>query len=184
MVNVSFRHAFTIENVGSTPAVYFEVRQTGAVPIYHASETPDPVRGLTYMKVTSTPGPAKDRSNNPIYVDFYKQFPTQAQPYSDKFVWDDHSTSNILRGRGAPVPADTNKGHFHVGWTEFWFIMEGHIGMKVEGEKYFVTDPGDVMSAAQGRWHRAGNDPSAPWSTRVPFNPRPPILHNFEATGD
>jgi hypothetical protein len=41
-----------------------------------------------------------------------------------------------------------------------------------------------VMTAAQGRWHRAGNDPSAPWSTRVPFNPRPPILHNFDATGD
>jgi hypothetical protein len=62
--------------------------------------------------------------------------------------------------------------------------MEGHIGMKVEGEKYFVCDPGDVMIAAQGRWHRAGDDPSAPWSTRVPFNPRPPILHNFEVTGD
>ena len=40
--------------------------------------------------------------------------------------------------------------------------MEGHIGMKVEGEKYFVCDPGDVMIAAQGRWHRAGDDPSAP----------------------
>jgi hypothetical protein len=56
--------------------------------------------------------------------------------------------------------------------------------MKVEGLPYFNCDPGDVMIAAQGRWHRAGNDPAAPWSTRVPFNPRPPILHNFEATGD
>ena len=83
-----------------------------------------------------------------------------------------------------PVPPDTNKGHFHVGWTEFWFIMEGKIGMKVEGLPYFNCDPGDVMIAAQGRWHRAGDDPAAPWSTRVPFNPRPPILHNFDATGD
>ena len=57
-------------------------------------------------------------------------------------------------------------------------------GMKVEGLPYFNCDPGDVMIAAQGRWHRAGDDPAAPWSTRVPFNPRPPILHNFEVTGD
>jgi quercetin dioxygenase-like cupin family protein len=46
---------------------------------------------------------------------------------------------------------------------------------------YFHTEPGDIITAAAGRWHRAGNDPSAPWSTRVPINPRPPILHNFEA---
>ena len=35
-------------------------------------------------------------------------------------------------------------------------------------------------SAQAGRWHRAGNDPSAPISTRIPINPRPPIMHNFE----
>ena len=43
---------------------------------------------------------------------------------------------------------------------------------------------GDIITAAQGRWHRAGFDPSAPWSTRIPVNPRPPIMHNFEITGD
>ena len=184
MVNVPFRHVFTIENVGTTPAIYFEVRNTGAVPLYPASETPDAVRGLTYMKVTSTPGPAKDRPNNPIYVDFYKQVATMDRPYSDKFVWDDHFTSNILRGRGAPVPPDTNKGHYHVGMTEFWFVMEGSIGIKIEGVPYFKTEFGDVITAAQGRWHRAGFDPSARWSTRIPVNPRPPIMHNFEITGD
>ena len=183
-VNVPFRHMYTLENVGGTPALRFEVRQTGATPIYPASETPDPAPGMTYTKVTEQPGPAKEKDSNPIYVDYMKEFNGTDKAYGGKFVWDDHFTSNILRGKGAPVPPDTNKGHFHIGWTEFWFIMEGHIGMKVEGEPYFVCDPGDVMTAAQGRWHRAGDDPSAPWSTRVPFNPRPPILHNFEVTGD
>ena len=81
---------------------------------------------------------------------------------------------------GAPVPPDTNKGHFHTEWTEFWFIMEGKIGYKIEGYPYFTSEPGDVVTAARGRWHRAGNDPSAPMSTRIPINPRPVILHNFE----
>jgi mannose-6-phosphate isomerase-like protein (cupin superfamily) len=184
MVNVPFRHMYTLENVGKTPALRFEVRQTGSEPIYPASETPDPVKGYTYTKVTEHPGPAKEKDSNPIYVDYMKEFNGTDKRYGGKFVWDDHFTSNILRGPGAPVPPDTNKGHFHVGWTEFWFVMEGSIGIKIEGVPYFKTEAGDIITAAQGRWHRAGDDPSAPWSTRVPFNPRPPILHNFEVTGD
>lgn len=185
MVNVPFRHLFTLENVGSTPALRFEVRQVGSLPLYPVSETPDPVKGMTYTKVTNLTGPAKEKESNPIYVDYMKEFNGTDKAYGGKFVWDDHFTSNILRGKAADkVPDDSQKGHFHVGWTEFWFIMEGKIGIKIEGMPYFTTEPGDIMTAAQGRWHRAGNDPGAPWSTRVPFNPRPPILHNFEATGD
>ena len=185
MVNVPFRHLYTLENVGSTPALRFEVRQNGSVPIYPASEKPEDVAGMTYTKVTESPGPAKEKDTNPIYVDYMKEFNGSDKAYGGKFVWDDHFTSNILRGKAAAtVPPDSNKGHFHVGMTEFWFIMEGKIGIKVEGVPYFTNEPGDIMTAAQGRWHRAGNDPAAPWSTRVPFNPRPPILHNFEATGD
>ena len=179
MVNVPFRHMFTLESVGDKPALRFEVRRAGALPLYALSETPDPVAGRTYTRVRGTPGMAKD-DNNPIYVDYMKEFNGSEKPYSGKFVWDDGFTSNILRGKAAgSVPPDTALGHFHADFTEFWFIMEGKIGIKIEGMPYFTTEPGDIMSAAMGRWHRAGNDPGAPWSTRIPFNPRPPILHNF-----
>jgi len=183
MVNVPFRHVFTLENVGTTPAVYFEVRNAGDIPMYPASETPTPVPGMTYMKVTASPGPVKDRPNNPIYVDFLKMVANDDKNYSNKFVWDDHFTSNILRGKAAPVPADDApgaKGHFHINMTEFWYVAEGSIGMKLEGEPYFHTEVGDIITAQAGRWHRAGDDPSAPISTRIPINPRPPIMHNFE----
>src|SRR5215469_14160153 len=62
MVNVPFRHMYTLENVGSTPALRFEVRQAGAVPLYPVSETPDPVEGMTYVKVTNLTGPAKEKA--------------------------------------------------------------------------------------------------------------------------
>jgi len=180
MVNIPFRHVYTLQTTSATPSVRFEVRQAGAVPVYPGDVTPDPVPGMTYVKVTASPGPARDRPGNPTYVDFFKMVANSDRNYNDKFVWDDHFTSNILRGKGAPVPPDTSLGHFHIGWTEFWFVMEGRIGIKIEGEPYFVADAGDIITAAQGRWHRAGNDPSAAISTRIPFNPRPPIMHNFE----
>ena len=185
MVSVPFRRFYSLENVGTTPALRFEVRAANLKPIYPVGETPDPLQGHRFVQVTGTPGISKlpeGGTDDPIYVDFMKQVASGDQPYSGKFVWDDNFTSNILRGRAAPVPADTNLGHFHVDWTEFWFIMEGRIGYKIEGFPYFVADAGDVVTAAEGRWHRAGNDPSAPMSTRIPFNPRPPILHNFEPT--
>ena len=179
-VNVPFRHMYTLETTSSTPSLRFEVRAAGSPPLYALTETPDAYPGRTYVKVRGTPGPAKEDSN-PLYVDYMKEFNGSEKAYGDKFVWDDHFTSNILRGKAAAsVPPDTALGHFHVDFTEFWFIMEGKIGIKIEGMPYFTTEPGDIMNAAQGRWHRAGNDPGAPWSTRVPFNPRPPILHNFE----
>ncbi len=180
MVSVPFRHLYTIETVGDKPSLRFEVRQAHALPLYPLSESPDAVPGRTYMKVTGQPGPANIGTSNPLYVDFNKQIAVGDQTYGGKFVWDDHWTSNILRGKAAPVPPATNRGHFHVDWTEFWFIMEGKIGYQIEGFPYFEADQGDVVTAAQGRWHRAGNSPLTPMSTRIPFNPRPPILHNFE----
>ena len=180
-VNVPFRHVYTLETVGSEPAVRFEVRQAGAIPAYPGDVEPDKVAGFTYQKVTASPGPAKEAESNPIYVDFWKSV-VQENGKASKFVWDDHFTSNILRGKGAPVPPDTNKGHFHVRMTEFWYVPEGRIGIKLEGLPYMVAEEGDVLQAVAGRWHRAGFDPGAPMSTRVPFNPRPPIMHNFEPT--
>lgn len=184
MVSIPFRNVYSIETVGDKPSLRFEVRTTGSVPLYPASVTPDPYPGRTYVKVTGTPGPAKigtGGSENPLYVDFLKDIAVGDKPHNAKFVWDDNFTSNILRGRAAAsVPPDTALGHFHVDWTEFWFIMEGKIGYKIEGFPYFETEQGDVVTAAEGRWHRAGNSPNSPMSTRIPFNPRPPILHNFE----
>ena len=180
MVNVPARHIYTLETVGATASLRFEVRQAGAPLLYPISETPGSLPDRTYIKVTGTPGPAIDRDTNPIYLDFLKDVAVGDKTHGGPFVRDDHFTANVLRGKGQPVPPDTNKGHFHVDATEFWFIMEGKLGYKIEGFLYFEADQGDVVIAAKGRWHRAGNSPNSPMSTRIPINPRPPILHNFE----
>jgi mannose-6-phosphate isomerase-like protein (cupin superfamily) len=183
MVSVPFRHVYTLEAVGSAPAIRFEVRHTGEAPEYPVDVTPDPLPGYTYHKVAPSPGPSKLNGadgTNPIYVDFFKDVAVGDKTSGGKFVWDDNFTSNILRGKAAPVPPDTNLGHYHTDWTEFWYVMEGKIGMKLEGMPYFVGGEGDIIIAQQGYWHRAGDDPGAPMSTRIPINPRPVIMHNFE----
>ena len=182
MVNVPARHAYTLETTSPAPSLRFEVRPAGAHALFPVAEMPDPVAGGTYVKVTGTPGPAKEPDRNPLYLDFWKQVAEGKLP--NIFVRDDHFTANIIRGKGQPVPPDSDKGHFHVDVMELWFIMEGKIGYKIEGMPYFEAEQGDVVTAATGRWHRALNSPAAPISTRIPINPRPPILHNFEPKGD
>ena len=62
---------------------------------------------------------------------------------------------NVIRGHGVPTPPDSNKGHFHIDYNEFWVIAEGTIDYKMEGMKVFTANVGDVVLAPQGRWHRA-----------------------------
>lgn len=179
MVNIPARHIFTLETVGDQPSLRMEARQAGAPLLYPAAETPDPRPGFNYIKTTGTPGPWVDRDTNPLYFDFFKARDAGERIPTPVFR-DDHMTVNAIRGPAAPVPPDTALGHFHIGITEFWFVMEGSIGYKIEGFPYFKTEAGDVVSAVKGRWHRTGNDPSAPFSTRIPINPRPPALHVTE----
>jgi mannose-6-phosphate isomerase-like protein (cupin superfamily) len=179
MVNVPARHIYALETVGDAPSLRFEARQAGAPPLYPGSEEPTPYPGRVYVKARGTPGAWADRETNPIYFDFLKNV-ADGKPIGGAFIRDDHFVANLVRGKGVPVPPDSNKGHFHVNATEFWFIMEGKLGYKIEGFPYFEADQGDVVTAAKGRWHRATNSPNSPISTRIPINPRPPILHNFE----
>ena len=179
MVNVPARHIYSLETVGDVPSLRFEARQDGAPPLYPGTEKPAPYPGRVYIKTVGTPGAWADRDTNPVYYDFLSHV-AAGDKIASNFVRDDHFVANLVRGKGVPVPPDTDKGHFHVNATEFWYIMEGKLGYKIEGFPYFEADQGDVVIAAKGRWHRATFSPNAPISTRVPINPRPPILHNFE----
>ena len=87
---------------------------------------------------------------------------------------------NNIRGKGTPTPPPSNLGHFHFGYDEFWFVMEGNIDYQIEGVPVFTAGPGDVVTAAQGRWHRASfGGPVGQMGTRVAINPYPRGLHNY-----
>ena len=177
LVQVPYRTSYSMETVGSEPALRFEVIGAQAVPLYPLSETPTPVAGKNYMKVSYTGKGEYDEVNKP-YLDFNKDV-VAANGRGGPFVKDDHTFANIIRGKGQPPAPPTNFGHFHVGYSEFWFILEGKIDYLLEGVPFFTAEQGDVVYAPQGRWHRAsfgGTD----MATRLAINPRHEGMHNFQ----
>lgn len=182
MVQIPYRTPYSMEVVGDEPALRFEVIRPNRTPLYTVADGDSaPVaKGKTYQKV-SYATPAQPYGDAKVYIDFMKDYVNNpAQPKGNiAFVKDDTNFMNIIRGQGVPTPPDSNKGHFHTDYNEFWFIAEGRIDYKMEGMRVFSAAPGDIVYAPQGRWHRAsfGGDTM---DTRIAINPRPAGLHNYD----
>jgi len=181
-INVPLRLPFTMETVGDAPALWLEVHQAGDVPIYPVTSTPakpKDIPGYTYTKVVLSGGDGVYDGANKPYLDYYKDV-VAANARAGAFIASDHFFMNNIRGKGTPTPPPTNLGHFHVDFTEFWFIMEGNIDYQIEGVPFFTAAAGDIVTAAQGRWHRASfGGPVGQMDTRVAINPFPRGLHDF-----
>jgi len=180
-INIPLRLSYTLETVGSDPALWLEVHQAGDVPIYPIEGTPDKpkdIKGYKYTKVILNGGDGVYDGNNKPYLDFYKDV-VNGGARGGAFISSDHFFMNNIRGQGVPLPPASNLGHFHVDMTEFWFIMEGKISYQIEGIKEpFIADAGDVVTAAMGRFHRAAFA-EGQMDTRVAINPFPRGLHDY-----
>jgi mannose-6-phosphate isomerase-like protein (cupin superfamily) len=181
-IDVPFRLPFTLEATGAEPALWFEVHAAGDLPIYPVASTPTKpkdVEGFTYQQTVLAGGDGKYDGANKPYLDYQKDV-VQGGAHAGAFVSGDHMFVNNIRGRGTPTPPSSNLGHFHFGHDEFWFIMEGNVDYQIEGVPFFTASPGDIVLAAQGRWHRASfGGPVGQMATRVAINPYPYGLHNY-----
>ena len=183
LVQAPFRTPYSLETVGSEPSLRFEVTRSGRTPLYPAegNATAPTAPGKEYIRVSYRTGPDPYTEANKPYVDFWGDFVKRPPaPGNHPAVIDSNNFMNIIRGKGMPTPPDSNKGHFHTDYNEFWVIAEGTVDYKMEGMPVFTAGVGDVVYAPQGRWHRAswaGNG----MSTRIAINPRPEGLHNFDA---
>ena len=177
LVQMPYRTHYSLETVGSEPSLRFEVTAAQAVPLYPFNESPPSIAGKKYIKVSYTGRGAYDEVNKP-YLDFTKEV-VDANGRGGPFVKDDKTFANIIRGQGQPPPPPTNLGHFHVGYSEFWFVLEGKIDFLIEGVPFFTGQQGDIVYAPQGRWHRASFG-GREMATRLAINPRPDGMHNYQ----
>ncbi len=185
LVQVPFRTPYSLETVGSEPSVRFEVTRTNRTPLYPATGKDDAgpaptAKGKTYVLASYNTKPDPYTETNKPFLDFWGDFVKRpAGPGNSAFVKDTNNFMNVIRGKGMPTPPDSNKGHFHIDYNEFWVVAEGTIDYKMEGMTVFTANVGDIVYAPQGRWHRASWAGSS-MSTRIAINPRPEGMHNYD----
>ena len=177
IVQVPARIPFHIETVGDAPSLRLEVTHTRSTPFYPIAETPDPLKGVRYQRVTFGGAPGSYGAAKP-YLDFQKDV-VEGGARPGGFVHDGETAANVVRGPGVARPPDSDPGHFHDGTSEFWFVMEGEVDFLIEGVPYFTTGFGDIVYAPAGRWHRAslgGNGTS----TRISIHPVGTALNSLD----
>lgn len=181
-INVPLRVPFTLESVGSTPALYFQLNAASDMPLYPVETTPrkpTEVAGWEYEQrlIPGEPG-GFDERHRP-YLDYYGDV-VNGDERAGAFIADQHMFVNNIRGPATPTPPPSNLGHFHIGYDEFWFVMEGNVTLQVEGQPVFTAAAGDIISAPQGHWHRASfGGPVGQIGTRVAINPYPQGAHVY-----
>ena len=150
IVQVPPRTAFTMEVLGSAPALRFEVTRAGEMPVYDAGETPTPIPGYEFVRVAYT-GPATPPRLNPeqIYLHFDRDVVGGKRP-AGRFL----KAGSLIRGAAIPTPPADDEGHWHVETSEFYFIMEGQLNYLLEGQELFTAVQGDVVYVPRGRFHR------------------------------
>jgi len=182
-INIPFRLPFTLETVGGEPALWFEVHGAGDLPIYPIETTPNKpkdTQGFTYYRASLNGGPGTYGPGDKVHLDFFKDVVNGGQR-AGAFISGAHLFVNNIRGKGIKTPPTSDLGHFHFGYDEFWFIMEGNVDYQIEGVPFFTASAGDIVTAAQGRWHRASfGGPVGQMDTRVAINPFPRGLHNYQ----
>jgi mannose-6-phosphate isomerase-like protein (cupin superfamily) len=169
VVQVPAHTVFQMETVGDASSLRFEVTHTRSMPFYPADEMPAPIKGVTYQKAAITGAPGSYGNGRP-YLDFQKEIVDGGGRVPAGFIRDGETAANIIRAPGAPRPPDSERGHFHDGTSEFWFVLEGEVDFLIEGEPFIQAMQGDIVYAPAGRWHRSGHAGSG-MDTRVSIHP-------------
>ena len=168
--NVAPRLSYCMETVGSEPTIFFRVTPAHQAPSYPESETPTPVKGYTYVKarITSTGGYVS--LNVPFFdIDAYGA----SDRTGERFLYDGHTNANPrLDTAISQLPPATALGHFHAGMAEAWVAVYGQIDVLISGIGLVHGTRGDVIHAAEERWHRATSSPGTGKSIRMAITSR------------
>jgi mannose-6-phosphate isomerase-like protein (cupin superfamily) len=179
MIQVPFRLQFTLQNVGSTPSLHFEIFNARRVVLYpsNSATLPNPTKGNS---LSATANGWYLSGLEPI--DTYTRETTKlvfrdylASPSSGEFINDDRLFVSAIRGVPPSTP-DTD--YFQVSGGEAWFVMEGQMGFWTEGSDFVAANPGDIVYVPGGRWHHV-SPYGAGFSTGIVINGYPRGSHHW-----
>ena len=168
LVDVAPRLAYSIENNGSEPVVFFRVSPNGEMPSYPISETPTPLKGWKFIRAQISDTGTYDDTNKP-YLDFNKDV-VAVNGKSSNFVYDGTRPRMSFADR-AWIRRPMTNGAISTriwwssgacwkdGWTCWCRARRCHRRCRRHHPR------------AEERWHRATSHPGAP-STRLAITPR------------
>jgi mannose-6-phosphate isomerase-like protein (cupin superfamily) len=168
--NVAPRLSYCMENSGSEPVVFFRVTPANQAPSYPDSETPAPLKDYRYVKARITSTGGYEGVNVPFFdVDAYGA----SDRTGERFLLDGHTNANLhLDPNITALPPGTAKGHFHAAMAEAWVDVYGQLDVLISGVGLVHGLRGDVIHAAEERWHRATSTPNTGKSIRMAITSR------------
>jgi mannose-6-phosphate isomerase-like protein (cupin superfamily) len=154
------RHLFSLEVLGSEPAIRLAVTLPDTSTIYEAKPQ-HAEKGMEYVPVTlftgnnpdDVPGDGKPDRLFFSIDELQKEHPGR-RSWSDLAVRKNRAHANIICGSAADVKhVAGDLGHYHTDFAEIWTIMRGQQSLSIEGLKPFVASEGDIVYAPAKRWH-------------------------------
>ena len=166
LVSIPARTPYAIETISSTPSIRFEVRNVMAGTLFPVADnaTPPPAPpGYTTVRVDCRCQLASVKDQKPQYFDYggwakanpdVQRAPgmpkAPGQFYMDglMFLYTGRSTT------GVPLPPPNVVGHFHTGQAEWWYVLEGNMATRIEGQGDVYGNHGDIIYSPQGAYHQ------------------------------
>jgi len=177
LVQVPMQTIYSIETIGDTPALRYEVNIPHAKTFYPMGEKPPELPGFQWIETRLNRKPGAYGPGNEPHVNLF-ELAKNPKFRGQAFVTDDRSFANIIYGYQSELsPLNTkDPGHYHPESSESWLIMLGQIRYPIEGQGVIIANEGDIVYVPMFTFH-------APryWgegaSCRLAMNGYPNIAH-------
>ena len=166
LVSIPARIPYSIETISDTPSIRFEIRNVMAGTLFPVADNPTPPvapPGYTTVKVDCGCMFNSVKDMKPTIFRLWRL----GQGQSRRAAGARHAqgTRPVLHGRqrvpvhgrsttGMPLPPPNVIGHFHTGQAEWWYVLEGNMATRIEGQGDVYGNHGDFIYSPQGAYHQ------------------------------
>ena len=194
-VFVPERMLHSLEVVGGSPAIRYEVTAgPSSTPVYEKRPADTP-KGVEYVPVTLSTGPnpldVRNEGLNgkpwPHHLNIYE---LQKQNAGKKSFTQEAMRANRARGnficgyRPATFPTESgDRGHLHTDTAESWIVMLGQLRWVFEGDEKsaIVAQQGDIIYAVPGTFHSPQFWGTEGLNCRLTNSTMPSLNHVYDA---
>lgn len=178
------RRLHSLEVIGDTPAIRFEVTLAETTPVW---EVPPPGVETFPVRLDIGPNPSDVPAATPdrlhVNIEDLEAAHKGQSAWSEPAMRKNRVRGNFIYGRARdnPLPRPGERGHFHADFAEFWIVLRGQLRWFLEGQaEPILAGEGDIVYAPPRTFHRiefAGEGPAC----RLTSSTFPAANHIYDA---